>query len=171
MPILSVEERAAIIQAIPQEDRDAAYKVLAEVLPDWAPSQDPDPLIDAPMLAHLAGVAPNTPGAWQQRTRENKERVPFPVPGEPKYRDKPQWHAISQALRYLIDSERWPRGVAARENTRAGAGRERLTFTDVAALDRDLALALAELGANDSRTRTLQGWRSLRTRRAGTASR
>jgi hypothetical protein len=166
MPTMSLNERAAVVQTIPQEELDAAYAVLREILPGWRPEEDPDPLIDAPMFAHLAGVAPNTPGAWQQRTKEGKEKVPFPEPAEPKYRDKPQWGAISQALRYLMDSGRWPRGVVARENTRAGSGRERISFSDLTDVDRDLALALASLGANDNRPRTLQGWRSLRTRRA-----
>lgn len=165
MPILSVQERLEIVAGISEEHRQAAYTVLAEVLPGWDPAEDPDPLIDAPMFAHLAGVAPSTPGAWQQRTREGTERVRFPEPGEPKYRDKPQWHAISQALQYLIDSDRWPRGTAARERTRAGQV-NRITYAELARLDSALAVELATLGANDARPRTLQGWRSLRTRRS-----
>lgn len=166
MPRLSEDERLRIIDTIPPEEQNAAYAVLADLLPDWDVNEDPDPLIDAPMFAELAGVAPNTPGAWQQRTKEGKEKVAFPEPGEPKYRDKPQWYAISQALRYLMDSYRWPRGVAARESTRAGQGRERITYRDLADLDPGLAVQLAALGANDQVARTIQGWRSLRTRRA-----
>lgn len=171
MPKITTGERAAIFRAIPEEERQAAHAVLREILPGWSPEDDPDPLIDAPMLAELAGVAPNTPGAWQQRTKEGREKVAFPEPGEDKYRDKPQWFAISQALRYLMDSGRWPRGVSARESTRAGAGRERLMYAELAALDPTLAGQLAELNANDRRARTLQGWRSLRTRRAHEADR
>jgi hypothetical protein len=171
MPRLTQSAREAIIAGIGDEELNAAYDVLARLLPGWDPVEDPDPLIDAPMFAELAGVAPNTPGAWQQRTREGKEKVPFPEPGEDKYRDKPQWFAISQALRYLMDSYRWPRGTAARENTRAGAGRERIPFRDLAQLDQSLAVQLAALNANDNRARTIQGWRSLRTRRATEAQR
>jgi hypothetical protein len=166
MPRLTEDERLRIIDTIPAEEQNAAYAVLARLLPDWNADEDPDPLIDAPMFAELAGVAPNTPGAWQQRTKEGKEKVAFPEPGEPKYRDKPQWYAISQALRYLMDSFRWPRGVAARESTRAGHGRERILFTELADLDPNLAVQLAQLNANDQVPRTIQGWRSLRTRRA-----
>jgi hypothetical protein len=168
---MSHEVRMAIVEAIPRDERLDAYRVLGEVLPGWEPADDPDPLIDAPMFAHLAGVAPNTPGAWQQRTKEGKEKEPFPEPGEDKYKDKPQWFAISQALAYLRSSGRWPRGVAARENTRAGHGRERITYRDLATLDRDLAVQLAALNANDGAARTIQGWRSLRTRRATEAAR
>lgn len=166
MPRLTQNAREAIIAGIGDEELDAAYAALAEILPEgWNPVEDPDPLIDAPMFAELAGVAPNTPGAWQQRTKEGKEKVAFPEPGEPKYKDKPQWYAISQALRYLMDSYRWPRGVAARENTRAGQGRERLLYRELADLDPNLAVQLAQLNANDQTPRTIQGWRSLRTRR------
>lgn len=165
MPTLTPGERHAVMSTIAQEDRTAAYEVLAPLLPGWSPGQDPDPLIDAPMFAELAGVAPNTPGAWQQRTKEGTEKVAFPEPGEAKYRDKPQWFAISQALRYLMDSGRWPRGVSARESTRAGAGRERIPFRELADLDPGLAVQLAALKANDDTARTIQGWRSLRTRR------
>lgn len=167
MPILSAAERAAILQSIPEEDRRDAYAAVQHLLPGWNPLEDRDPLIDAPMFALLAGVAPNTPGAWQQRTREGTEKEPFPEPGEAKYHDKPQWFLISQALRYLIDSNRWPRGISARESTRADAeGRKRITFAELAKVDKELAVQLAALNANDSTARTLQGWRSLRTRRA-----
>lgn len=167
MPTLSASERALIVEGIPLGDRKAAYAALADVLPGWDPASDPDPLIDAPMFAHLAGVAPSTPGAWQQRTREGTEKTPFPEPGEPKYRDKPQWHAISQALRYLIDSARWPRGTVARANTRAERV-ARITFEELKAADAETANALWSLRAEDDKRRTLQGWRSLRTRRSST---
>lgn len=165
MPTLTQRQRAEIVGSIAPEELAAAYEVLREILPGWDPAEDPDPLIDAPMFAELAGVAPNTPGAWQQRTREGKEKVPFPAPGEDKYADKPQWFAISQALRYLMDSCRWPRGTAARENTRAGQGRERISYQELADADPGLAVQLAALNANDAKRRTVQGWRSLRTRR------
>lgn len=167
MPTLSASERSEIVACIPLEQREAAYAALADVLPGWSPADDPDPLIDAPMLAHLAGVAPSTPGAWQQRTREGTERVAFPEPGEGKYRDKPQWFAISQALRYLIDSDRWPRGTVARTNTRAERV-ARITFEELKAADAETANALWSLRAEDDKRRTLQGWRSLRTRRSST---
>lgn len=169
MPKMSLEDRMRVIATIPPEDRAAAYAVLAGLLPGWNRDEDPDPLIDGPMFAQLAGVASNTPKAWQQRTREGRERVAFPEPGESKYADKPQWHAISQALRFLMDSHRWPRGSSAREGTRADV-RTRLSFVELMDSNPDLARELAALDANDTTPRTIQGWRSLRTRRSTRAA-
>lgn len=166
MPLMTQFERFQVRTAIEPAEVTAAYDILRGILPGWDPGDDPDPLIDAPMFAELAGVAPNTPGAWQQRTKEGTEKVPFPEPGEPKYRDKPQWFAISQALLYLIQSGRWPRGTVARVGTRATV-RPRLSFTELRAQHSALAENLIALGANDKGARTLQGWRSLATRRAG----
>lgn len=165
MPSMTRSERGAIIRTIPGEEIAAAHQVLHGLLPGWNSEEDPDPLIDAPMFAVLAGVAPSTPGAWQQRTRDGSEKHPFPEPGETRYRDKPQWFAISQALRYLMDSGRWPRGVVAREKTRAEQVR-RITFKELKTVDPATATALWELRAEDDKIRTVQGWRSLRTRRS-----
>lgn len=123
---------------------------------------DPDPLIDKPMIAKLAGVAEGTPGQWEQRTREGTEKVPFPPADDPRYADKPQWRAISTIIeRFLNPSGRWPRGAVARESTRVT---ERHSYAQLARLDANLAAEVAALGGNDRRLRSIQGWRGWRTR-------
>jgi hypothetical protein len=84
---------------------------------------DNDPLISLPQIAALAGVAPNTPTIWRQRSKEGytgpgKHREPFPAPDDKRYSDKPQWRAISTVLHWLVKTRRWPRGAVAREVTR-----------------------------------------------------
>lgn len=82
---------------------------------------DPDPLIDLPDIATLAGVAEGTPGVWRQRTRSGKARVDFPEPGDPtgaRYEDKPLWRAVSEVLPFLKATGNWPPGSAARPITR-----------------------------------------------------
>lgn len=129
---------------------------------------DTDPLIDKPMIAKLAGVAEGTPGQWEQRTREQREKVPFPVPDDTRYPDKPQWRAISTVIAcFLKPSNRWPQGVVARESTRVT---ERYTFAQLDGLDSDLAEEVRQLGGNDDRQRSLQGWRGWRTRLANEAA-
>lgn len=165
--MLTREERERAVDTLSTAELDEVYAVLKEVLPDWDADEDDDPLIDMPMIAKLAGVAPGTPGAWQQRTREGKERVAFPDPADTRYADKPQWRAVSQiVVGFLIPSRRWPRGAVAREQTRADAV-PRMTLAELRRVDRELARQLRALGHRDQRARTLQGWRSLRTRRAG----
>lgn len=165
MPITK-EERERLIDTLGVDELDQAYAALRDVLPGYDPEQDEDPLIDMPMIAKLAGVAAGTPGAWQQRTREGKERVAFPDPGDTRYPDKPQWFAVSQIVAgFLKPSDRWPRGAVARESTRAGA-RPRLAFPQLVQQEPELAAKIWELRANDNLPRTVQGWRSLCTRRA-----
>lgn len=122
-----------------------------------------DPLIDMPMIAELAGVAPGTPGAWQQRTKEGTERVPFPEPHDPRYLDKPQWHAVRFVEEFLWPSGRWEngRGSVARENTRVT---KRYTHKQLKKAMPELADAISDLGAVDDKSRSIQGWRSHRTR-------
>lgn len=169
MPTVTTITKAAreqLIDTLTVEELDSAYEALREILPGYDPAIDDDPLIDMPMVARLAGVAAGTPGAWQQRTREGKERVAFPDPGDTRYPDKPQWYAVSQIVAaFLKPSNRWPRGVVAREQTRAGA-QPRLTFVQLAAQEPALAEELFALGVQDAKARTLQGWRGLRTRSA-----
>lgn len=128
---------------------------------------DDDPLIDKPMIAKLAGVSEGTPGQWEQRTREGREKVPFPVADDPRYPDKPQWRAISTIIEgFLKPSNRWPRGSVARESTRAT---ERFTYAQLVQQDSQLAGEISALWGADNRTRSLQGWRGWRTRLANEA--
>lgn len=122
-------------------------------------------LIDMPMLAELAGVAPGTPGAWQQRTKEGTERVPFPAPHDDRYLDKPQWDAVRIVEEFLWPSGRWAngRGTVARESTRVT---KRYTLKQLRKVNPELAAAIAELEAADDTPRSIQGWRSHRTRAA-----
>lgn len=122
-----------------------------------------DPLIDMPMIAELAGVAPGTPGAWQQRTREGSERVPFPAPHDDRYLDKPQWRAVRFVEEFLWPSGRWAngRGSVARENTRVT---KRYTFAQLKKVQPELADEIKALNVADDKPRSVQGWRSHRTR-------
>ena len=164
--MVTKEERAQAVDTLAPDELDEVYRTLATIIPGWDVDEDDDPLIDMPMIAELAGVASGTPSAWQQRTREGKERVPFPEPADTRYRDKPQWRAVSQiVVGFLKPSGRWPRGKAAREQTRADA-QVKLTLAQLRQADRELWRQLKELGHRDSKARTIQGWRSLRTRRA-----
>lgn len=130
--------------------------------------QDDDPLIDKPMIAKLAGVSEGTPGQWEQRTREGREKVPFPKADDPRYPDKPQWRAISTIIEgFLKPSNRWPRGTVARESTRAT---ERLAYAELVQADSKLAGEIARLKGADNRVRSLQGWRGWRTRLANEAA-
>lgn len=87
---------------------------------------DPDPLIDLPMIALLAGVSRGTPEQWRVRTRlaagtAQPVRVPFPEtpPGiGSRFPDKPMWHAVSQIVPYLRHTRRWPPGRAGRPSRR-----------------------------------------------------
>lgn len=127
-------------------------------------TDDPDPLIDIPMIAKLADVAPGTPDAWRQRTRSGGERIPFPEPGDARYKDKPQWFAITQVIEsFLLPSGRWPRGSIGRVGTRI-TDADRLTYAELALTDEELALEIARLGAIDGKRRSIQGWRGWRTR-------
>lgn len=129
---------------------------------------DEDPLIDKPMIAKLAGVAEGTPGQWEQRTREGKEKIPFPEADDPRYPDKPQWRAISTIIEgFLKPSNRWPRGSVARESTRAT---KRYTYAELVRVDNTLAGEVSSLGGADNRVRSLQGWRGWRTRLANEAA-
>lgn len=79
---------------------------------------DPDPLIDLPMIAKLAGVADGTPGQWVQRSKKGQLKRPFPKVADNRYTDKPQWRAVSQVIPWLIDTHRWPPGAAGRPESR-----------------------------------------------------
>ena len=93
-------------QRLTPRERTEALTLIAELFGIF---NEDDPLIDMPMIAELAGVAIGTPGAWQQRTRAGKERVPFPPPDDPRYHDKPQWRAVSTIIEgFLLPSQRWP---------------------------------------------------------------
>lgn len=121
----------------------------------------PNLLIDMPMLAELAGVAPGTPGAWQQRTREGTERFPFPAPHDDRYLDKPQWDAVRIVEEYLWPAGKWPRGSVARVSTRVT---KRYTHKQLKKSNPELAEQIEQLGAVDNVARSLQGWRSHKTR-------
>lgn len=83
--------------------------------------EDPDPLIDLPDVATLAGVQPGTPGQWRQRTKRGQAAHAFPEPapgiGE-RFEDKPLWYAVSQIIPYLERTGNWPPGAGARPKTR-----------------------------------------------------
>lgn len=143
------------------EERAEVHSLLRELF-GIDTDRDPDPLIDKPMIARLAGVSVGTPGQWEQRTREGKEKIDFPEPDEQRYRDKPQWHAVSTIVqRFLKPTGRWPRGAVARLSTRAT---ERYTFTQLIELDPKLAAEIRELNVADGKPRSIQGWRGWRTR-------
>lgn len=89
-------------------------------------AQDPDPLIDLPDVAELAGVQPGTPGQWRQRTKHGNATVPFPeqAPGlGERFPDKPLWHAVSQIIPYLERTGHWPPGTGARPDARGARRR------------------------------------------------
>ena len=148
------------------EERGDALKLIGELLGIHG---EEDPLIDMPMIAVLAGVAPGTPAAWQQRTKTGKERVPFPPPDDHRYHDKPQWRAVSTIIEaFLKPSRRWPSGSVARETTRGERPHTRRPTSGstgavgVAGLryqDAALAEALTVRGLDDGRPRTVGGWR------------
>lgn len=143
---------------------EEAQEVLDLVAELFGITGEPDPLIDLPMIAELAGVASNTPKAWQQRTRNGQERVPFPAPHDDRYTDKPQWHAVRLVEEFLKPSGRWPRGSVARESTRVT---KRYTFKQLVKANAELADDIRKLKAVDDVARSIQGWRSHRTRMAG----
>lgn len=149
------------------EERDET-RLLVQELFGIDTTADPDPLIDMPMIAELAGVAIGTPGAWQQRTKAGTERVPFPAPDDPRYHDKPQWRAVSTIVEgFLLPSGRWPRGKAARESTRverphtrrAATSTIRTGLSGLRRTEPELADQLARLRLDDGKVRTLGGWR------------
>jgi hypothetical protein len=145
------------------EEKAEALNLLTELF-GIDTTDDPDPLIDIPMIAELAGVAPGTPDAWRQRTRSGMERIPFPEPGDHRYKDKPQWYAITQVIQgFLLPSGRWPRGHIGRAGTRVSDA-DRLDYAQLALADQELALEIARFGAIDGKRRSLQGWRGWRTR-------
>lgn len=143
-----------------EEQRQEVRDLVAEL---FGITGESDPLIDMPMIAELAGVAPGTPGAWQQRTREGTERVPFPAPHDDRYLDKPQWRAVRFVEEFLWPSGRWAngRGSVARESTRVT---KRYTHKQLKKAMPELADAIWELDAADDKARSIQGWRSHRTR-------
>lgn len=126
-----------------------------------------DTLIDMPMIAQLAGVAPGTPGAWQQRTKTGKERVPFPEPSDPRYTDKPQWYAVQLVETFLKPSGRWPRGAVARLGTRrerpqtrrAHSATDKIGMSGLRRTDAELAGQLEQLELNDGAARTVTAWK------------
>jgi hypothetical protein len=84
--------------------------------------RDPDPLLSLPQIAELAGLSPNTPSVWRQRTRRGEARVPFPEPGTPtgkRNADKPMWAAVTEVIPYLEATHNWPPDSGARPGTRA----------------------------------------------------
>lgn len=152
------EDEAPAPAPLTTQEREEVLKLVSEL---FGITGEDDPLIDLPMIAELAGVAPNTPKAWQQRTRRKLERVPFPAPHDGRYVDKPQWHAVRLVEEFLKPSGRWPRGTVARESTRVT---KRYTFKQLKKANAELAAAIHALGAADDATRSIQGWRSHRTR-------
>jgi hypothetical protein len=88
---------------------------------------DPDPLIDMPRIARLAGVQPGTVKQWRNRTRLGQARHPFPEPppgtGD-RFQDKPLWHAVSQVIPFLEASGNWPPETGARPATRGPRQRD-----------------------------------------------
>jgi hypothetical protein len=159
--------RPPFTEAMCQEVRD----LVAEL---FGITGEEDPLIDMPMIAELAGVAPGTPGAWQQRYGADRSvpgaavMHPFPEPHDGRYLDKPQWRAVSFVRDFLYPTGRWPRGTVARESTRVT---KRYTFSQLKKAQPELAEAIKELGAVDDKPRSVQGWRSHRTRASKAASR
>lgn len=142
-------------------ERAEALNLIGELFGIDTSSGD-DQLIDKPMIAKLAGVSEGTPGQWEQRTREGREKVPFPMADDTRYPDKPQWWAIGTIIQlFLKPSNRWPRGSVARESTRAT---ERFTYAELVQVDAQLAGEIASLWGADDRSRSLQGWRGWRTR-------
>lgn len=112
---------------VPQAEVAAALDFLRGRYPNLPPA-DQDPLISLPMVAELAGVSQETPTMWVQRSRpdykgQGRLRIPFPPPADTRYDDKPQRRAISQVLTWLWVTDRWPRGTAARPDTRGRRGR------------------------------------------------
>lgn len=103
-------------------EREAEYKrVIKERLGIEVSDLDPDPLIDIPQIALLAGVQRGTPKQWRNRTRRQETSTPFPDPAPfegSRFRDKPLWHAISQVIPYLERTGNWPPGAGARPTTR-----------------------------------------------------
>lgn len=149
------------------QERTEALELIGELFGIDTDADD-DPFIDKPMIAKLAGVADGTPGQWEQRTREGREKVAFPPPDDTRYPDKPQWRAVSTVIEcFLKPSQRWPRGVVARESTRVT---ERYGIKELRQLDRELANEVTKLGGGDNRQRSLQGWRGWRTRLANEAT-
>lgn len=82
---------------------------------------DPDPLIDMPQIAKLAGVQPGTVKQWRQRTRLGQRKQPFPAPppgvGD-RFPDKPMWYAVTQVIPFLESTGNWPPESGARPATR-----------------------------------------------------
>lgn len=158
------EEEAPARPAFTDQQRQEVRDLVAEL---FGITGEDDPLIDMPMIAELAGVAPGTPGAWQQRTREGTERIPFPAPHDDRYLDKPQWRAVRFVEEFLWPSGRWEkgRGTVARTSTRVT---KRYTFKQMSKVNPELAAEIVQLGVHlaDDKVRSLQGWRSHRTRAA-----
>ena len=159
--------RPPFTEAMCQEVRD----LVAEL---FGITGEEDPLIDMPMIAELAGVAPGTPGAWQQRYSADPSlpvppgMYPFPRPHDDRYLDKPQWRAVSFVRDFLYPTGRWPRGTVARESTRVT---KRYTFSQLKKAQPELAEAIKALDAVDEKPRSVQGWRSHRTRASKAAAR
>lgn len=80
-------------------------------------SRETDPLIDMPLIAALAGVRPQTPAQWIQRSKTGLLVPGFPDPADTRYKDKPQWRAISQVVDWLWPN-RWPPGASGRPEAR-----------------------------------------------------
>lgn len=85
--------------------------------------EESDPLISLRQIAAMAGVAPNTPTIWRQRSRPDydgpgKIKDAFPAPDDTRYSDKPQWRAIKTVLPWLWRNGKLPRGSTSRPLTR-----------------------------------------------------
>lgn len=149
-----------------QEERRDAERIIQELF-GIDTTDDPDPFIDLPMIATLAGVADGTPAQWQQRTRKGEMSVPFPEPDDTRYADKPQWCAISTIIEeFLLPTGRWPRGAVARPQSRGPrAGTDPVTFAQLRKKRPELAAEVERLQLNDRQRRTPLQW-AYRVRKA-----
>lgn len=132
--------------------------------------KDPDPWIDLPDVALLAGLSESTPTQWRQRTLDGSIRFPFPEP-EPdtigsRYPDKPLWPALSVVIPYLEVSGNWPPGAGARpmtrgkrkiENPSAKAG-DRVTLVQLKNEYPELAEKVAAAQLDDGKARRVGQW-------------
>jgi hypothetical protein len=137
---------------------------------------DPDPLIDLPRIAKLAGLAPGTPGQQRQRSLAGKSRERFPDPDPiagSRFEDKPMWKAVTDVVPYLMRTGNWPPEAGARHQTRGGKSDapppERYSFRQLAEVAPLLHNKLYRSKAGTSGLRTLERWRQAAERYAEAA--
>jgi len=101
------------------------WRIIRERLGIDAGPNDPDPLIDLKNIAHLSGLAEDTPGQQRQRSKQGGGKVKFPAE-DPKlgerWPEKPLFRAVTAVIPYLEATGNWPPGSGARPTTRGPRG-------------------------------------------------